>query len=486
LLANNERDFLSFVIDHIVQEDQLVLKEIFSLMIINFRVKNFLSFREEVEFTALATLERQHRGRIFQSKSLHMNLLPIAAFYGGNGAGKSNLYHALRFARDLVLRAATKPEDAINREPFRLDSACLIAPSRFGFDLLLGECCLRYEFAVTAKSVVSEDLGFLDGDTVKPIYRRRQQEGKDWWDPESFSGLKFSEEDREFVRFKTRDTLENQLFLSSVRGRKLPTLEELGRWFSRQLILLDPHSDFRPVEEAMHVEEFKSYCIESLDKAGTGIDGMQNEPIAIESLPIPEKLRERVMKQLESDKDDQLVLLRGRDRTRFLLRSRNGIIEAFRLMTYHKGADGKRIAFEIPDESEGTERMIDLLPAFFELTSPHSNKVFFIDELDRSLHTHLTRGLMESFLESRTSESRAQLLFTTHDPLLLDQELLRRDEIWFIDKLEDGHSKLSALSDFKGVRYDKDIRKNYLLGRFAGVPTVRRLPRRNLETVPTE
>jgi AAA15 family ATPase/GTPase len=81
------------------------------------------------------------------------------------------------------------------------------------------------------------------------------------------------------------------------------------------------------------------------------------------------------------------------------------------------------------------------------------------------------------------TESRAQLLFTTHDPLLLDQELLRRDEIWFIDKLEDGHSKLTALSDFKGIRYDKDIRKNYLLGRFAGLPPIRQLPRRHTEPV---
>ena len=77
------------------------------------------------------------------------------------------------------------------------------------------------------------------------------------------------------------------------------------------------------------------------------------------------------------------------------------------------------MTFEIADESEGTERMIDLLPAFFELTSPKTDKVFFIDELDRSLHTHLTRGLIESFLQSRTTASRAQLLFTTHDPLLL-------------------------------------------------------------------
>ena len=87
---------------------------------------------------------------------------------------------------------------------------------------------------------------------------------------------------------------------------------------------------------------------------------------------------------------------------------------------------------------------------------------------------------------TRTSASRTQLFFTTHDPLLLDQDLLRRDEVWFLDKQENGHSKLTALSDFKGVRYDKNIHKNYLLGRFAGVPAMRTLPRRVEEVVSPE
>ena len=456
-------------------------------MLINFRVQNFLSFREEVEFTALATLERQHLDRIFRSRKLGLKLLPTAAFYGGNGSGKSNLYHALSFARELVLRAGTKPEDAIDREPFRLDPACLSAPSRFGFDLLIGERCLRYEFVVTGKAVISEELSVLDGDEVMPIFVRKQASDGSASETSFFPALELSKEDAEFVRFKARDTLENQLFLSAVRGRKLPVLEEVGRWFSSQLVLLDPHCDFRPVEVSlMHVEAFKSYCIESLDKAGTGICGMENEPVAFESLSLSENMREDLTRKLDTTGENHMIFLRTPDRTRFLFRRQNGQIETSRLSTDHKDKDGRNVTFEIADESEGTERMIDLLPAFFELTSPKTDKVFFIDELDRSLHTHLTRGLIESFLQSRTTASRAQLLFTTHDPLLLDQDLFRRDEIWFIDKLENGHSKLTALSDFKGVRYDKDIRKNYLLGRFAGVPDVRPLPRAAPEILPVK
>ncbi len=176
-------------------------------------------------------------------------------------------------------------------------------------------------------------------------------------------------------------------------------------------------------------------------------------------------------------------MIHGPDRTRFLLRNVNGKIEALRITTSHKTVDGGQTSFELYDESEGTERLIDLLPAFFDMTTADSQRVFFVDEIDRSLHTHLTRGLIESFLGARTQASRAQLLFTTHDPLLLDQDLFRRDEIWFLDKMDSGHSKLTSLSDFKGVRFDKDIRKNYLLGRFAGVPPMGRMPQASTEPV---
>jgi AAA15 family ATPase/GTPase len=448
-------------------------------MLVNIRVENFLSFRDEIEFTALATPERQHRDRVFRWAGGRLNILPTAAFYGGNGAGKSNFYHALVFARRLVLKSGTKPEDAIERDPFRLDPACLSLPSRFGFDLLIGDQYVRYAFAVTTEAVVEESLAILRQGTERVVFHRTSANGEAVWSSDSFKVLKLSKDDEEFLRFKTRDTLPNQLFLAALRGRKIPLLEEVGDWFRNRLVLLDPHCDFRPVEIGlMQVEDFRLYCVSSLDKAGTGIGQIKNEPTPLESIPIPEKIREEFIKRLQADKQDQMLMLRLPDRTRFLLGKRDGKIEAFRLTTFHRNTKGQEIGFEMADESEGTERLIDLLPVFFELTSSDTDKVFFIDELDRSLHTHLTRGLIESFLESRTAASRAQLLFTTHDPLLLDQELFRRDEIWFFDKLESGSSKLTALSDFKGVRYDKDIRKNYLLGRFAGVPAIRRLPRR--------
>ena len=123
-------------------------------------------------------------------------------------------------------------------------------------------------------------------------------------------------------------------------------------------------------------------------------------------------------------------------------------------------------------ESDGSQRVIDLLPAFLMISAAKSRKVFVIDEVDRSLHTLLTKRLLETYLSSCSAESRAQLLFTTHNVLLMDQRLLRRDEMWVTERNADGVSSLFSFSEYKDVRYDKDIRKSYLQGRLGGVPRI--------------
>jgi uncharacterized protein len=141
-------------------------------------------------------------------------------------------------------------------------------------------------------------------------------------------------------------------------------------------------------------------------------------------------------------------------------------------VTFHPKADGTEVKFEIRQESDGSQRVIDLLPAFLELSSQTAGKVFIIDEVDRSLHTLLTRRLLDAYLASCSTETRTQLLFTTHDVLLMDQQLLRRDEMWVAERDANGASSLLSISEYKDVRYDKDIRKSYLQGRLGGVPRI--------------
>lgn len=123
-------------------------------------------------------------------------------------------------------------------------------------------------------------------------------------------------------------------------------------------------------------------------------------------------------------------------------------------------------------ESDGSQRVIDILPAFLEMSATNSKKVYVIDEVDRSLHTLLIRPLIEKYLLKCSSDSRAQLLFTTHNVLLMDQDLLRRDEMWVAERNSKGVSNLLSFSEYKDVRYDKDIRKSYLQGRLGGIPRI--------------
>jgi AAA15 family ATPase/GTPase len=136
------------------------------------------------------------------------------------------------------------------------------------------------------------------------------------------------------------------------------------------------------------------------------------------------------------------------------------------LKAAHRSQDGQAIPFGIEQESDGTKRILDLIPAL------HSFKqkplCYFIDEIDRSLHPMLAREFIDFFFRSCQNRP-AQLIVTTHESSLLDQDLLRRDEIWFAEKDEQGATKLYSLLDF-APRNDLDLRKNYLQGRFGAIP----------------
>ena len=152
-----------------------------------------------------------------------------------------------------------------------------------------------------------------------------------------------------------------------------------------------------------------------------------------------------------------------------MYRKQNQLI-AKKLITYHPKADGNEVKFEINQESDGSQRVLDLLPAFVEQSTESSKNVLVIDEIDRSLHTLLTRRLIEMYLSVCSEDTRTQLLLTTHDVMLMDQKLLRRDEMWVTERDSSGASSLFSFSEFKNVRHDKDVRKSYLQGRLGGIP----------------
>jgi AAA15 family ATPase/GTPase len=199
----------------------------------------------------------------------------------------------------------------------------------------------------------------------------------------------------------------------------------------------------------------------------SGISNLQHVTIPIERIP------DNIISEVEDDPEDQITGLDlAGDGLVFVLKQ-EGKVVARKLTTVHKSKRGENVDFGLDEESDGTRRLLDLLPAFLLLENIHLSKVFIIDEFDRSLHSLLARRLLDRYLSQLGVKSQSQLVFTTHNLQLMDQSLLRRDEIWVTERDKTGGSTLTALSEFKDIRNDKDIRKSYLQGRMGGVPRFR-------------
>lgn len=429
-------------------------------MIVSFSVENWMSFRNKVTFSMVASRERQHSERVPRIGKYKTRLLPVAAIYGGNASGKTNLFKALNFAKGLIIKG-TQPDSLIPVELFRLDPQTADQPARFAFELLINEEIYAFTFAVTRKAVLEEKLVQILSTSEKILYERK--DGKAKFD----STL---ERDK-FLQFAFNGTRDNQLFLTNSVSQKIKTFKPVYDWFKNTLELVAPDTRFEPFEQFLDEgNPLFSTMNTLLPQLDTGISHLGGEEIPFDNIPLPEPLKAKLN---EDVKDGMTVRLRTEPiNERFIITRKNGELVAKKLVTYHPKSDGTEAKFEMRQESDGSQRIIDLLPAFLEISTASSKKVYVIDEVDRSLHTLLTRQLLEAYLSNCTTESRAQILFTTHDVLLMDQQLLRRDEMWVTERDTSGISKLMSFSEFKDVRYDKDIRKSYLIGRLGGIPRI--------------
>jgi len=429
-------------------------------MIIEFTLENWMSFRDPVSFSMVASRERQHGERVPRISKYSTRVLPVAAIYGGNASGKTNFFKAISFVKNLVVKG-TLPDSLITVEPFRLDAAMLKQPTRFSFQLLIGETIYEFSFALTQKSILEEKLVEINSASEKVLYHRLEGE----------PNFDASIGNDPALQYAFKGTRNNQLFLTNTVSQQVEAFRPVYDWFKDTLDLVAPDSRFEPFEQFFE-EGHPLYgtMSEALPQLDTGITHLGGEQVPFDSIPMNDELRAKLQDEL---KEGMAVrLLTGPAIDRYVVTRKDGDLMAKKLITYHTNSDGEEIKFDVRYESDGSQRVIDLLPAFLDISSALSRKVFIIDEVDRSLHTLLTRQLIESFLLCCSPESRSQLLFTTHDVLLMDQQLFRRDEMWVTERDQTGASSLISFAEYKDIRYDKDIRKSYLQGRLGGIPRI--------------
>lgn len=446
-------------------------------MLARVSVKNFRSFDDTVEFSMAASKENQHVERVADGPTFPTRLLQAAVIWGANASGKSNFTKVFNYIQYLVVHG-TRADRPTGRTPFKLRASAADEPSLFELDIIVpfeGEDRMfRYRFGVTGREVTEESLSEVRPVAERLFFKRRSTlpGAEHEFDLSLWDKRGVSNEDRTFVRVLAKGTRPNQLFLHEAMDRNLVLLQPIYRWFLEHLIVLTPDSENFSLEtmEADR-QELRNYVGMMLDRADTGIESVAAVPIPLEALPIPSAETKKLVGNIHDAGTG--LLLRTPNGQRFSIFVKDGEPIASRIVTYRRDVSGNSVPFETTEESDGTLRLLDLCPVFYDLSSPESRRVYIIDELDRSMHGLLTMALLQNHLATQGRDTRSQLIFTTHDMMLMTQDIFRRDEMWFIERGLRGETQMECLADYKDVRYDKDVRKAYLQGRFSGVPHLR-------------
>lgn len=438
-------------------------------MLLRFSVENYMSFNDRAEISLLPSKVRRHPEHIIRGSEVNdLNALKAAVIYGANASGKSNLIKAMRHAQDII-NTGVKTGKNLPYHPFKLNDASMKKPSRFEFEIKFGANNYAYGFLADANVIHEEWLYKIDRKKDQLIFERKNTDEFD------FSSLTLkSEKDKQFLDFTATGTPENRLFLNECRERNvlktlnyLDAIKEVSEWFEYRLNIIFPNSKYTGLEMFVQNDQGSSEIFSKiLNSFDTGIKSISPQKIDFDTelVGIPSMVKERVKDELE---ENIQMILAGPNNARYQVRkAQNGDVEAYKLMTAHENNKGTEVLFDIDQESDGTQRLLDIAPGLLDIFS--QEKTYIIDELDRSLHPDITTSIFKAFLNN-TSQIHSQLIVTTHETNLLDQELVRKDEIWFVQKDKKGQSSLYSLEEFQ-PRFDKDIRRGYLSGRFGGIP----------------
>ena len=418
-------------------------------MLIEFTVGNYRSFNEpmtlSMEATKLHDNEEIDRNNIFETGK--HRLLRSAAIYGHNASGKSNLVKAMMFMRHFVVSSASKYQegDTIPIKRFTLSANVENAPAFFQTTFLIDNIQYRYGFELDEDSVHSEWL-YRKEKRETPLFTRDRG---DFYISSSF------QKEAGNIDEITRD---NALFLSALAQWKSPIAKILLEWFTKKVKgisgLDDRDYGGYTLKRFEKDDVFNKRIQELIRLADVGIASISIEALSLDSPSIPDEVREFVKKAIEQEeKLDKNPVLR-------------------RAQTNHPIYKGdEQIGEEVFDmntqESEGTQKFFYLLGPI--LDTLENGNILVIDELEARLHPLLTIEIAKMFSSSDANSKNAQLIFTTHNASLLDEEILRRDQIWFTEKDRYGATELYSLAEMSEEK-DAAFGKRYLLGRYGATP----------------
>ena len=435
-------------------------------MLINFHVKNFRSIRDEVQLNLVADGRyKNHDEHLEPIIALDKSALKLAVLYGANAAGKSNVVRAIDFAKDMVLEPGAIKRLQNNQFARRPDES-----TEFQLQFQTGDYQFDFGFELLGSEVINEWL-VIEGSDQSRRDAKVYERSRDQIELGKLSAYQDGKKTIELL--DTLDSLgikEDELMLNKVlhgtaASKRGNILNAALSWFIDSLKIIQPRSSFLQLLSTLDRDKrFRNWSAELLSSVDTGIGELEIAKDEINADKLPQPFVEGLQAGVDSiSLSPGLELsLDEEDNSKVVRRS---------LKSVHSSGKEK---FELPfaEESDGTQRFLELLPALYLHHQQESDEptVYVIDELDRSLHPLLSRAFVEFFSMS-AAEHPVQLIFTTHETNLLDSDLLRRDEVWFVEKGRDQVTKLTSLADFS-VRKDLRLEKGYLHGRFGAIPVV--------------
>jgi hypothetical protein len=418
-------------------------------MLIEFAVSNSRSIweRQSLSLTKAKGDELAATNTFEPGVDKVLPLLRTCAIYGPNAAGKSNLLLALNTMQRMVLGSATDSQrgDLLPITHFHLNSQAGNRPTEFEVTFIAEGVKYQYGFAANAAQVLEEWLfAYPMGRPQRWIGRAWNSEAKcyEWDKMGALTGQK------QLWQESTRD---NALFLSTAVQWNCKQLEPVYDWFKKKLKMTNVkgwNPDF--TTSLCKTSEQRKQVLDFLKAADVDIHDIQVEVEKLSSKHFPAEMPEEVKAQLLEDMKDH---------------------DIFNVKTVHLNDLGKAVKFDFSDESDGTRKLYSFAGPW--LDSLQSGNVLVIDELHDNLHPKLVQFLVQLFHNPETNPKNAQLIFTTHDTSILNQDVFRRDQIWFCEKDQQQATHLYPLTDFSPRKGRENLEAAYLAGRYGALPYLR-------------
>ncbi|MDR2448991.1 MAG: ATP-binding protein [Prevotellaceae bacterium] len=437
-------------------------------MLIRFFVSNVYSFDEQKEFNMLPGRKRSsERTRLKEHEyklAGEVGVLKLASMYGANAAGKSNFVNALSMLKNIVVRESLCNDQMSTQFKFVERET----PQVLGVEFFQRGKSYYYAIKIDKNIITSEELyesGLGLKDDVLIFERNTDEKG-------TVSIRFFSDFEKKKENALLKTVIEKNLarpnkpvlkLLTTLNNPELKHAVEAFNWFQNTLHILSPGAKIRALSQVMDIDtDLQQYAQHIMCAFHVGISKLETKKELLSDF-FPNKDVVQLMQDVEASPQKMISLYRGKQE--MIITKENDKFFIKRLVLEHEGKNGKTVSFNLEEESEGTVRLLDFMPAFKDLLV--REVVYVIDEVERSIHPLLIKELMRKF--STDNKTKGQLIFTTHESNLLDQEIFRQDEIWFAEKNHNGGTDLYPLSDFK-EHNTKDIRKGYLMGRYGSIP----------------